>query len=783
MTGALASHPASATGSILYAAPTAVGTGSCIDPTDACTLGSALGLAAPNTTIELVTAGVEGQTNTYYQGGFTLSTAGTTASTPVTIEPAPGVAGPILDGGSTNPVLTVSVNAFVTLDGLIVQHGSGSFGGGLVNDDGGSVSVANCIFSGNVSSEEGGAIDNADVGGGSGTGSLTVSGSTFTGNSTRLDGGAIDNGEGGTGSLSVSGSTFTHNTAYDGGAVDNGDQGGNGTATIGASVFSDNNGTFGGALGNGSGFGGSGTLTVSDTTFSGNVAAGYGGAFDNGVASGTGTAVVQRSTFSKNTSAFFGGAIDNGDVSGTGTLTVSSSTFAGNTSPSAGAIDNGENSGTGHVTLGAGIIDSSCVRGSTPSTWTDQGYNVDADATCAIGAAGDATAAGLPQLLGTLSDNGGQTPTIPLAAANPGVARIPLTGTSFCPVAGDQRGVPNPANQPCDVGAVQLAGQGITITSTPPSPAAVGDTYRPTATATSSLPVTLAVTAPSGPVCSMTNGVVTFNAPGTCVVQADQAGNQNWLAAPSVTQQVTVGAPSPSGGTCLTTAHGLAGYWICGPQGAVSAFGGALSWGSMAGRVLNQPVVGMASTPDGRGYWLAAADGGVFAFGDAVYDGSMAGRPLNAAVVAIAATPDGGGYWLVGGDGGVFAFGDAGYDGSMAGQTLNQPVVGMTATPDGSGYWLVAADGGLFSFGNAGFHGSLGSLVLNRPIVGVVSTPDGLGYWFVAADGGVFAEGDAGYFGSTGGSPVLVPVIGLIVEGNGDAYLIVNALGGALSFG
>ena len=33
---------------------------------------------------------------------------------------------------------------------------------------------------------------------------------------------------------------------------------------------------------------------------------------------------------------------------------------------------------------------------------------------------------------------------------------------------------------------------------------------------------------------------------------------------------------------------------------------------------LNKPIVGMASTPDGRGYWLVASDGGIFSYGDAV---------------------------------------------------------------------------------------------------------------------------------------------------------------------
>src|SRR5581483_4423138 len=53
--------------------------------------------------------------------------------------------------------------------------------------------------------------------------------------------------------------------------------------------------------------------------------------------------------------------------------------------------------------------------------------------------------------------------------------------------------------------------------------------------------------------------------------------------------------------------------------------GGAGFHGSLAGRRLNAPVVGIAATADGGGYWLVASDGGVFTFGDAAYHGSMAG--------------------------------------------------------------------------------------------------------------------------------------------------------------
>ena len=142
----------------------------------------------------------------------------------------------------------------------------------------------------------------------------------------------------------------------------------------------------------------------------------------------------------------------------------------------------------------------------------------------------------------------------------------------------------------------------------------------------------------------------------------------------------------------------------------------------------------------GAGYRLVAADGGVFAFGDSGFHGSTGALRLNQPVVGMASSPSGQGYWLVARDGGVFAFGDAGFFGSTGGQALQAPVVAMAATPSGRGYWLVAADGGVFAFGDARYHGSVQGYPSEA--VSLVAAPSGGGYSLVYRDGSSYAFGD-----------------------------------------
>ena len=52
---------------------------------------------------------------------------------------------------------------------------------------------------------------------------------------------------------------------------------------------------------------------------------------------------------------------------------------------------------------------------------------------------------------------------------------------------------------------------------------------------------------------------------------------------------------------------------------------------------LNAPIVGMEANRTGSGYRFVASDGGIFSYNAAFY-GSMGGKPLNKPVVGMAGT-------------------------------------------------------------------------------------------------------------------------------------------------
>ena len=113
--------------------------------------------------------------------------------------------------------------------------------------------------------------------------------------------------------------------------------------------------------------------------------------------------------------------------------------------------------------------------------------------------------------------------------------------------------------------------------------------------------------------------------------------------------------------------------------------------------MLNKPVIGMITGPNGAGYFLVASDGGIFSFGSAPFYGSLGGLPLKNPIVAATALSDGSGYWFSDSAGLVSNFGAASYYGS-APSPLNRPIVGMADAP-GNGSFV----GGTYPSGAYGY--------------------------------------------------------------------------------
>ncbi len=203
----------------------------------------------------------------------------------------------------------------------------------------------------------------------------------------------------------------------------------------------------------------------------------------------------------------------------------------------------------------------------------------------------------------TTSPNNTYTPT---ATSNAG---LPVTFTSettsvctvasgvvtfksngICLIDGNQPGNNswNPADQIQQVIPIPKSAntpQTITVSTTKPSPATINSTYTPAATASSTLAVSFAVTPSS--VCSLTGGVVTFTAAGTCLINASQSGGskngKTYLQAPVVQQAVVVIAGS---GATTITGNNVLFY--------VPSSGGSIDFGNTASVTLTPLASGMS---------------------------------------------------------------------------------------------------------------------------------------------------------------------------------------------
>jgi YVTN family beta-propeller protein len=94
--------------------------------------------------------------------------------------------------------------------------------------------------------------------------------------------------------------------------------------------------------------------------------------------------------------------------------------------------------------------------------------------------------------------------------------------------------------------------QTISYNTKPPASPAFGSTYTVSATGGGSgNPVTLSIDASATSVCSISGSTVTFNHAGSCIIDANQAGNATYQAAQQAQQAITVPQEAPT----LTWAH------------------------------------------------------------------------------------------------------------------------------------------------------------------------------------------------------------------------------------
>ncbi|HST09558.1 MAG TPA: right-handed parallel beta-helix repeat-containing protein [Terriglobales bacterium] len=270
----------------------------------------------------------------------------------------------VIDGGLVNTVVTISnTGANVTLSNVTIRNGLAANGGGISN--GATLTVNNCIISGNYAGTSGGGIYSS--------GTLTISKSTFSGNGASNTGGGVYIYSG---TATINNSTFSgnsvsplplHRNRSSGGGISNG-----GTLTVNNSTISGN--TVGGVA-YGGGIHNYGALTISNSTLSGN-SAGAGG----GIYIYSGTATLQNSIVANSPSGgnCFGTMTSNGyNLSSDNSCNINNAGDLNNTDPKLGPLqNNGGPTQTMALPSGSRAIDagnpSGCTNGRGHLLTTDQ---------------------------------------------------------------------------------------------------------------------------------------------------------------------------------------------------------------------------------------------------------------------------------------------------------------------------------------------------------------------------------------------------------------------------
>lgn len=241
--------------------------------------------------------------------------------------------------------------------------------------------------------------------------------------------------------------------------------------------------------------------------------------------------------------------------------------------PASGAIT-GTPTGSGQSTFTVQVTDSS---GAGATAMADLTLQVDAAPGLTITTAGLSQAAQGNFYSDSLDTDGGTSPvtwsvtsgSLPDGLSlDPGAGTISGTptgsGTSHFTVEATDSSTPAPetatAHLSIEVVPQAPAVQPQTISFTAPAPGVVGGSATLSATGGGSgNPVVFTVDTSSGAgVCAVSGSTVRYAATGSCVIDANQAGNSNFTAAPQVQRRITVGKASSS--TRLTLTGSPAAY-------------------------------------------------------------------------------------------------------------------------------------------------------------------------------------------------------------------------------
>ncbi len=347
-----------------------------------------------------------------------------------------------IQGNNAYHVVTGSgTNNTAVLDGFTITAGQANGqnanrhrGGGMYND-GGSPTLNNVTFSGNLASRGGGMYNANHC-------SPTLTNVTFSGNSVNHHGGGMYNEN--YSSPALTDVTFSGNSAFRGGGMYNGNHSSPALTDV---TFSSNSANrHGGGMYNGN----YSSPALTDVTFSSNSANRHGG----GMYNERGSPTLTNVTFSAN-SALRGGGMYDGNHSSPALNNV---TFSAN---SAGRYGGGMyNTNYSSPALNNVIIANStsggdCVNDSSSAIAAGSANNLIEDSTYACGLTNgtNGNIIGQDPNLDALTDFGGPGKQVfPLHAGSPAID----AGTNTnCP-ATDQRGAARPAGTACDIGAFEF---------------------------------------------------------------------------------------------------------------------------------------------------------------------------------------------------------------------------------------------------------------------------------------------------------------------------------------